>query len=137
MPKQRPLNPGPLLANEIAMESAEDRPYKRKLKRYQLTALIDIVERTSQEFVGRLVNLHGEGMMIIGDYPFQEDTLYKLDLKLPKNVGKNPVISVDVDCLWTRSAQDNDTTLWSGFSIYSCSEEAKADIEHLIDEMGV
>ncbi len=123
------------------METAQDqdpsRPYKRKLKRYQLTALIDIVDRKNGEFVGRLVNLHTEGLMIIGTYHFEEDTLYQLDLRLPKNIGERSVIPIDVDCLWTRSAQDDNNTTWSGFSIYSCSEEAKADIEYLIDELGV
>ena len=139
MPKRRPLNRNLPRANENVMDHAqnEDHSNKRKLKRYQLTALIDVVDRKTQKFVGRLVNLHTEGLMIIGDYTFEEDTLYQLDLRLPKNFGERDVISVDVDCLWTRTAHDDSCTLWSGFSIYSCSDEALADIEHLIDEMGV
>jgi hypothetical protein len=119
------------------MDEAASHNNQRKLKRYQLTALVDIVERRSQDFVGRLVNLHTEGLMTIGDYPFQEDTLYQLDLKLPKNFSDRPVISIDVDCLWTRVAQEDSHTIWTGFSIYSCSEEAKSGIQHLLDEMGV
>ena len=122
---------------ETAQDQNSSRPYKRKLKRYQLTALIDIIDRKNEQFVGRLVNLNIEGLMIIGTYPFEEDNLYQLDLRLPKNIGARSVIPIDVDCLWTRSAQDDSDTLWSGFSIYSCSEEAKTDIEFLIDELGV
>ena len=119
------------------MDQQQSQTYQRNLKRYQLTALIDIVERSSQEFVGRLVNVHSEGLMVIGDFQFAENNVYDLDLQLPKTFSERPVISVDADCLWTRPAQEDGTTIWSGFSLIDCSAEAKADIEKLIDAMGV
>lgn len=119
------------------MDEAPSRPNQRQHKRYQLTALVDIIERSSRDFVGRLVNINTKGLMIIGDYPFTEDTLYQLELVLPKNLSPRPSIALDVDCLWTRPAQDDANTSWSGFSIYSCSGEAKSDIQHLLDQTGV
>lgn len=109
---------------------------QRKLKRYQLTALVDIVNHQSQDMVGRLVNVHTEGLMIIGEFAFEEEKIYSLDLVLPKTFEKS-TITLEVDCLWTRPSQDQHAVLWSGFSIVNCTEEARSDIEVLIEAMGV
>lgn len=119
------------------MEEAQDRPYQRKLKRYQLTALVDIHQQSDNQFVGRLVNIHTEGLMVIGNFPFAEDQSYQLNLQLPKNFSERSDVPLVVECLWTRKAQEDGDTLWSGFGIVECSDNAKQDIEALIDEMGV
>ena len=121
----------------MSMEEQANHSNQRKLKRYQLTALVDIVNRESQRIVGRLVNLHTEGLMIIGEFEFVEETVYSLDLILPKTFTERPTIPIDVDCLWVRTAHDDSKTIWSGFTIVDCSDQAKADIETLIDAMGV
>ncbi len=121
---------------EDRQQDQEDPSNQRKLKRFQLTALVDIVNRQSQKMVGRLVNVHTEGLMVIGEFAFEEEKLYQLDLLLPKTFDR-PLIPVDVDCLWTRTAHDQSNILWSGFSIVECSDQAQADIEVLIEAMGV
>lgn len=119
------------------MEEANKPSYYRKLKRFQLTALVDIFEAESQLMVGRLVNIHAEGLMVIGSHHFVESEQYQLILQLPKSYLERDTITLDVDCLWTRNAQEDGDTTWSGFSIAHCSEAAKSDLDALIDAMGV
>lgn len=117
------------------MQSQDNESNQRQLKRVELTSVVDVLERTEQKLVGRLVNVHTEGLMIIGDFPFAEDTVYKIDLKLPDDFKQCSLISLDLDCLWTRMTQEDVKTVWSGFSIVDSSEQAQADLKTLIEAM--
>jgi hypothetical protein len=86
-------------------------------------------------YLGRLVNIHTQGLMIIGDVPLNEDNLYQLDLHLPIEVNGINVIHMGVDCLWTRNAGDNGKH-WAGFTIIDLSPDGETSILALIEQMG-
>lgn len=110
---------------------------QRRLKRFKLSADVDVVDREGQKHLGRLANVNAEGLMIIGDYVFQEDKLYQIDLKLPEGYEGVESISLEIDCLWTRPAQEDSNINWSGFSIVDVSDQAKVELEKLIEAMGI
>lgn len=107
----------------------------RALARYGINAAIDVYDNLRDVYIGRLVNIHTEGLMIIGDARLQEDKLYKLDLHLPIQVNGRNSIHVGVDCLWTRNADYNGKH-WAGFKIIDISPQGADDIEALVDVLG-
>ena len=59
----------------------------RALQRHGINGAVDVYDSLRDVYIGRLVNIHSEGLMIIGDVRLEEDKLYKLDLHLPEHVN--------------------------------------------------
>lgn len=106
-------------------------PQKRIQYRHGVHADIDVYDSLSDVYLGKLVNIHTEGLMIVGDRPLVEDKLYKLDIHLRESLGNCTSIHLGVDCLWTRNANYNGKH-WAGFSVIDLSPQAAADINLLI-----
>lgn len=107
----------------------------RGLERHSISGAVDVYDSLRDVYVGRLVNIHAEGLMILGDVPMEEDKLYKLDLHLPEYVNERNSIHIGVDCLWTRNADYNGKH-WSGFSIIDISPQGAEDIRGLVELLG-
>ncbi|MDO3386721.1 PilZ domain-containing protein [Gilvimarinus sp. SDUM040013] len=99
----------------------------RKLERLGVKQSIDVYDNIHDIYLGRVVNLHNDGLMIIGDKPCEEDCLYRLDLHLSNAVNGRNSVQLGVDCLWVRNAEDN-SKHWAGFSIIDASPQALEDI---------
>lgn len=107
----------------------------RALHRYFINGDVDVYDSLRDVYIGRLVNIHTQGLMLVGDVALEEDKLYELDLHLPDINTGDKVIRLGVDCLWTRSADQNGKH-WSGFSIIDLTPDAAEDIRHLIEYWG-
>lgn len=113
-----------------------DKPHDhepRSRVRHTPASDIDVYDNTRDQYLGRLVNIHQDGLMVIGDHPFEEDCLYKLDLHLPQPVNGCNSVHIGVDCLWARNADDNGKH-WAGFSIIDASPQVLEVIEHLMEQ---
>lgn len=104
---------------------------QRKLARHVLTGPVNIYDRASQSFMGRLANVHMEGLMIMGNHSFIADCIYQLDLQLPEPINDCEMIPIGVECLWSRSEDAH--VHWAGCKIIDASEDALRDIQTLID----
>lgn len=104
---------------------------KRQSERYSVTQDVDVYDALRDVYIGRLVNVHAKGLMLIADKPLKEDTLYTLDVHLPLPIRNLESIQLGVDCLWVRDA-DLAGKYWMGFSIIDASEEAQLIIDQLI-----
>lgn len=106
----------------------------RALERHTVNGNVDVYDSLRDVYLGRLVNIHIQGLMIIGDVPLDEDKLYKLDLHLPQAINERTSIHLGVDCLWTRNA-DHDGKHWTGFNIIDLSPQAADDIAQLVRQL--
>lgn len=107
---------------------------QRRLRRRILSEPVHVYDRVSQSFMGRLVNIHTEGLMIMGNHPFTDERIYQLDLQLPVEINGRTMIPLGVDCLWSRSEDDH--VHWAGCKIIDVSTEALRDIELLMELLG-
>lgn len=85
----------------------------------------------TDERVGQLVNLHEQGLMLLGDFGFTENKLYSLRIHLPQSLCDAGELTLGVDCLWVRVDEDADSQ-WSGFQIIDASTEQVAVIHQVI-----
>ena len=102
--------------------------------RHPVTEAIDVYDNTRDKYLGRVVNIHTRGLMVMGDQPFDEERLYKLDLHLPQLVDGCNSIHMGVDCIWARNALDNGKH-WAGFTIIDASPQVLAIIATLVEQL--
>lgn len=107
----------------------------RALERHGISGAVDVYDSLRDVYIGRLVNIHARGLMVLGDVPLEENKLYKLDLHLPEYVNERNSIHLGVDCLWARNADYNGKH-WSGFTIIDISPQGAEDIQALIQILG-
>lgn len=111
------------------------REHDRELERHTINGDVDVYDNLRDQYIGRLVNIHAQGLMIVGDLPMEEDRLYTLDLHVPEPVNGQLVIQLGADCLWARDA-DLSGKYWTGFSIIDMSPQATETIRTLVDLLG-
>lgn len=113
------------------MVEAQNRHNKRNLPRHELKTAVGVYDSVSQGLLGKMVNAHAEGVMIMGNHPFSENKIYQLDLHLPTPINEHNSINIGVDCLWVRCEEEN--IYWAGCKIIDIADSAKADLEKLIE----
>lgn len=109
--------------------------HDRELERHVIHGDVDVYDSLRDRYLGRLVNIHTQGLMVMGDWALEEDHLYSLDLHLPEPINDQLVIHLGVDCLWTREADLADK-YWMGFAIIDASTEALSAIQRLVERLG-
>lgn len=109
-----------------------DRHYERRLERRAVAGVVEVYDTNRDIYVGRLVNIHSEGLMLMGDVALEPDHVYQLDLQLPTPLMGESTIHLGVDCLWVRDPEGS-TAIWSGCHIIDASEKAHQQIEALLD----
>jgi hypothetical protein len=117
------------------MSDLSSQNYDRAMHRHTISGDIDIYDSLRDIYLGRLVNIHTQGLMLVGDVPLEEDRLYELDMHIPDNGNGKQVLRIGVDCLWTRAADQNGKH-WTGFSIIDSTPHAAEEIHKLIQSWG-
>lgn len=107
---------------------------ERALERRKLTTSIGVYDVNQSVQLGTLVNIHGGGLMLVGAAELVEsDHVYQLELRLPQDLAGSSSLFLGVDVLWIRS--DDDTVVqWSGCQIIDCSDQARQQIELLVEQ---
>lgn len=109
--------------------------HDRELERHSIHGEVEVYDCLRDLYIGRLVNIHAQGLMIIGELPLEEDKLYTLDLHLPEPINGHTIIQLGIDCLWARDADLADK-FWMGCAIIDISPQSKEAIMELIERFG-
>lgn len=109
--------------------------HDRELERHNIHGDVDVYDSLRDIYVGRLVNIHVQGLMIMGEIPLEEDRIYTLELHLPEPIKGQTVIQLGVDCLWVRDA-DLAGKHWMGFAVIDASAQISEIINQLISLLG-
>lgn len=107
----------------------------RGLHRHLISGDVDVYDSLRDIYLGRLVNIHTQGLMLVGDVALEEDRLYELDMHIPDEPNGKKVLRIGVDCLWTRAADQNGKH-WTGFSIIDLTPQTTEEIYKLIQSWG-
>ena len=107
----------------------------RGLKRHDIEAAIDVFDASRGQLLGRLVNIHAEGLMIVGEGTMQPDHVYQLEIRLLAPLAGAASIRLGVDCLWVRDT-DGSSMGWAGCHVIDLSDLARRQIEALVEQLG-
>ena len=108
---------------------------QRKHKRHKLPQLpqpTQVYNSIGTEYLGVLVNISLEGLLIMSDAGLKTDTLYQLTLKFPEPFCGVMELSLGVDCLWVDSASGLGQSYWSGCHIIDISESDSAALKGML-----
>lgn len=104
---------------------------RRRLTRYDIEDYYAVVDRDTNQAVGRLANLSIEGMMLITERPVKKHNVLKLTLELPQPVLGHRKITFDAECRWCRKGRGVD---WfeSGYKLRDVPMEDQTTIMCLV-----
>lgn len=102
----------------------------RRLERKEVDRHIAVKNALLDCDVGRIVNLHADGFMIIGHGEIRADCLYQFVMLLNEEIDGCARISVGAECLWLKET-DSGTQYWAGFHIMDISDEDRAIISKI------
>ncbi|UTW44478.1 PilZ domain-containing protein [bacterium SCSIO 12696] len=101
-------------------------PERRRLERHEVNGQVDALDRITGQTIGRLVDIHSEGLMLITSSAVEVGNIYQLSLKKDGNIW----LDVGVDCLWKNPANGEDR-YWAGFRVIDATDDALAELENL------
>lgn len=107
---------------------------KRRLTRRQLIYYLKVVDDNSGQILGRLVDIHKEGLMIITEIPPHISEGYQLNIELPKALAEEvrvPCMSVRAQSVWIRPGL-NPMFLEAGFKFLELSPANFRLLEQLL-----
>lgn len=106
---------------------------KRKLKRRQLIYYLKVIDRTSGQPIGRLVDITTEGLMLVSSAKIEVGEQFKLKLCLPKEMGENRNVNFEARSVWSKTDVNPDF-IDTGFQFVRVSDQDISSIIELIQE---
>ena len=108
---------------------------RRKSQRRHLIYYLKLFDVDKDEFLGNLVDITAEGLMLVSEKCLKKNEHLHLMLRLPKVVRGKKAIEFHGCCLWCQ--QDVNPDLFaSGFEFTQISEEDQDIIEILVRRHG-
>ena len=108
---------------------------QRHLARRELIYYLKITDRKSGRELGRMGDLHGEGMLVLGEKPLKTGDIFHINLELPKALQSLGHLEIPLTCeaVWSRPGPKNSTYFESGVRFISPDAQQKTTISKLID----
>ncbi|MER2296267.1 MULTISPECIES: PilZ domain-containing protein [Pseudomonas] len=78
---------------------------KRHIERHQLTGVLTVYNRHTDQPIGQLGNASEDGIMLISSLPVLVGPDFELQLRLPLPNGGFQFINLTASCLWCREDQ--------------------------------
>ena len=103
----------------------------RRLQRIELSQPMVLLDLINGGVFGELVNVTAEGMMAVITKNLPTQSIFQLSLQLPEAIDGDRQITLGIDCLWCRPA-DNSQRYWAGFQIIDASDHALQQLTTLM-----
>lgn len=108
---------------------------RRRAGRRHLIHYLGVLDGSTGELIGRVVNISGDGVMLVRGDPIKTDVVFELQLVLPVQIGGSgeiPFQARSICCASNPSTGLYDT----GFELLDVTKKDIAAIESLIDALG-
>ncbi|UQZ88525.1 hypothetical protein C4J81_04615 [Deltaproteobacteria bacterium Smac51] len=108
---------------------------QRNLTRRELIYYLKIVDRKTGRELGRMGDIHGEGMLVLGRPALEPGTVYDSLLELPKALQDKGAAELHLkfEAVWARPGPKNSNFEESGAKFMSLSPSQRQMIERLIE----
>jgi hypothetical protein len=109
---------------------------RRKLKRKRLLLFLSVVDHTSDTFIGRLMNINTNGMMVMSNKLIKPNSGFIIRIEFPTTEGKSRRIICEAHSVWCRDASNADFFA-CGFEFKNISSFEMENVSLLIEEFCV
>jgi hypothetical protein len=108
---------------------------KRSVSRVEARNEIEVVDASSGDPLGRLVNVSSAGFMLLGNSVIDPNKLFQLRLVFSQPINGCEAVECGAESLWNNSASQA-SYHWTGFQIIDISEEHSAVLKEFIQQHG-
>jgi len=108
----------------------------RNLVRSELIYYLKVTDRQTGLELGRLGDIHAEGMLVFTPKPLITQTVYRLFLELPKNMAKEvgyTELPIQAEALWSRPGPKPNNYHENGLRFLDQSSQAHRAIKQLTE----
>ena len=108
----------------------------RNLIRRELIYYLKVTDRHTGLELGRMGDIHAEGMLVLTPKPLLRQTVYKLFLELPKAMAKEEgyaELPIQAESLWSRPGPKASNYHENGFRFLELPSQAQRAIRRLTD----
>lgn len=106
---------------------------KRKSPRKVADEVLQVSDKITGSYIGRVVNISAEGLMLLSHEPIVMGSVYQLEMDIPEGGGDVKRVGFGAEAVWTTEATQPDS-YWTGFRIIDISGEDVLSIDDLIME---
>ena len=113
---------------------------QRRLSRRELIYYLKITDRKTGRELGRLGDLHLDGMLLLGLEPLTIGAIYEAALELPKGMAREEGFSempFKAEAVWVRPAPKGQNYCESGFRFLEYAPKARSVLIRLMETFGM
>lgn len=112
---------------------------QRRLSRRELIYYLKIVDLGSGQELGRMADIHAEGMLVLSGRPLAAGRIYKTELELPKAFAAegNAHLKLTLEALWAKPGPKNSTYFESGVRFLNPDDASQVIIDRLIESFAM
>lgn len=104
---------------------------KRRLDRHQVSTSLEVYDLDTGHHLGRVVDLHVEGLMLLSDHPIGLHKRFALQVSLPMTLNGLTEFFLDAESLWNRESIAGGQ-YWTGLHFTTLPDDARGCIERMI-----
>lgn len=104
---------------------------RRKLERHHVSSSLEVFDLDTGEFLGRVVDLHTEGLMLFSERPIELYRGYALQVNLPMTFDGMREILLDARSLWHRESLAGGQ-YWTGLHFTHLPDASRRCIERMV-----
>ena len=109
---------------------------QRNLVRRELIYYLKVTDRHTGQELGRMGDIHAEGMLVFTPEPLVTPTVYKLFLELPKAMAKEEgyaELPIQAESLWSRPGPKASNYHENGFRFLDLPSQTQRAIRRLTE----
>jgi hypothetical protein len=107
---------------------------KRNLERRELIYYLKVRDLASGKELGRMVDIHNQGLLLMGDLRLQAEKVYAISIEMPKAMMDQGIknVTLKAKVMWARPSQTTSYTE-NGLKFVQPNLDAQRTIEKLIE----
>ena len=104
---------------------------RRRLERHHVSNSLEVFDLDTGDHLGRVVDLHVEGLMLLSDRPVDLFRCFALQVNLPMRLNGVHEFLLDAETLWNRQSL-NGQQYWTGMHFTNLPEASRQRIEKMV-----
>ncbi len=108
---------------------------QRKSERQRLIYFLQVFNQDTEMFLGNLVNISPDGMLLFGEQPIEPGKRYKLRMNVQFLGQERTTLEVEAESRWCKNTTHPEL-YDAGFKLLNVPEEQHRLIDQLIKEFG-
>lgn len=104
---------------------------RRRLERHYVSNSLEVFDLDTGDHLGRVVDLHVEGLMLLSDQPVDLFRSFALQVNLPMRLNGVHEFLLDAETLWNRQSL-NGQQYWTGMHFTNLPDTSRQCIEKMV-----